>query len=263
VQQPKNNKMRKTLLIIPTIIAVAIFFYPTISNSNSTGSPGGKTGSPTDAGNCKGCHTDAQTGQGAEITTDIPSTGYTPGNTYTITAMLNLGVGSGDPKGFEVTCEENATNTKAGLFGASDPTNTQLKNNGTAVTHTTAGNSLNTWDFTWEAPIEGTGDITFYGAFIEASYPIGANDGDLFNSTTESFSEEIVNSTINLSSKKQFTYNSFTKIIKVIDNSNLSVFSLEGKLVLSSNKKHTNLSHLPNGTYIIKSDNNSQKIFIH
>jgi hypothetical protein len=254
--------MKKTLLIIPTIIAVAIFFYPTISNSNSTGSPGGKTGSPTDAGNCKGCHTDAQTGQGAEITTNIPSTGYTPGNTYTITAMLNLGVGSGDPKGFEVTCEENATNTKAGLFGASDPTNTQLKNNGTAVTHTTTGNSMNTWSFNWVAPIAGTGDITFYGAFIEADDPMG-NQGDLFNEATLSINESVVNSTINLLKESDFTFNSVNKTIEVIDNSDLSVFNLEGKLVLSSNKKHTNLSHLPNGTYIIKSDNNSQKIFIH
>jgi hypothetical protein len=254
--------MRKTLLIIPTIIAVAIFFYPTISNSNSTGSPGGKTGSPVDVGNCMGCHTDALQGQGAEITTDIPLTGYTPGNTYTITAMLNLGVGSGDPKGFEVTCEENATNTKAGLFGASDPTNTQLKNNGTAVTHTTAGNSMNTWNFNWVAPIAGTGDITFYGAFIEADYPMG-NQGDLFNEATLSINESVVNSTINLLKENDFTFNSVSKTIEVIDNSDLSVFSLEGKLVLSSNKKHTNLSHLPNGTYIIKSDNNSQKIFIH
>tara|TARA_B110001454_G_scaffold87112_1_gene83562 strand:+ start:227 stop:511 length:285 start_codon:yes stop_codon:yes gene_type:complete len=33
------------------------------------------------------------------------------------------------------------------------------------------------------------GDITFYGAFIEAGYPIGNNQGDTFNSTTLSASE--------------------------------------------------------------------------
>jgi len=254
--------MRKTLLIMPTIIAVAIFFYPTISNSNSTGSPGGKTGSPIDIGNCMGCHTDAVLGQGATITTNIPSTGYEPGNTYTITVMLNLGVGSGDPKGFEVTCEANTTNTKAGLFGISDPTNTQLINNGTAVTHTTAGNSLNTWNLNWVAPIAGTGDVTFYGAFIEADYPIG-NQGDLFNEATLSINESTVNSTINPSEENSFTFNSVNNTIELLDNTELSVYNLEGRLILYSNKRHTNLSHLLKGIYIIKTDNNSQKIFIH
>ena len=183
-------------------------------------------------------------------------------NIYNITATMNSGLGFGDPKGFEVTCEENTNNTKAGLFGTSDPINTQFTNNSNAVTHTAAGNSLNTWNLTWEAPIAGTGDITFYGAFIEAGYPIGNNQGDLFNSTTVSFNEAIVNSTINLSEENNFTFNSVSKTIEVIDNSDLSVFSLEGKLVLSSNKKHINLSHLPNGTYIIKSENNTQKIIL-
>ena len=85
----KHNLMKKYLLIIPITIALAIFFYPTTSNSLSTGSPGGKTGSPNDIGNCMGCHTDAQQGQGATITTNIPSTGYEAGNTYNITAVLN------------------------------------------------------------------------------------------------------------------------------------------------------------------------------
>ena len=43
--------MKRYLLIIPITIALAIFFYPTTSNSNSTGSVGGKTGSPNDG--CK------------------------------------------------------------------------------------------------------------------------------------------------------------------------------------------------------------------
>ena len=160
--------MKKHLLIIPVSIALVIFFYPTTSNSNSTGSVGGKTGSPTDGANCTQCH-GAQQGQGATITTDIPSTGYEPGNIYNITVGLNPVVGS-DPNGFEVTCEDNTTNTKAGSFGITNPTYTQFTNNSSAVTHTTAGNSLGTWSFNWVAPIAGTGDITFYGAFIEAGY---------------------------------------------------------------------------------------------
>ena len=48
-----------------------------------------------------------------------------------------------------------------------------------------------TWSFDWEAPLSGTGNVTFYGAFIEAGYPIGLNQGDYFSSTTLSASEFI------------------------------------------------------------------------
>jgi len=48
---------------------------------------------------------------------------------------------------------------------------------------------LSTWSFDWEAPVAGTGDITFYGAFIQAGYPMGSNMGDFYSSTTLSASE--------------------------------------------------------------------------
>lgn len=250
--------MRKSLLLIPVTIALVIFFYPTTSNSNSTGSVGGKTGSPTDGTNCTQCH-GAQQGQGATITTDIPSTGYEPGKIYNITATINSGLGTGGPNGFEVTCEENTNDTKAGSFGTSDPINTQFTNNSNAVTHTAAGNSLNTWSLTWEAPMEGTGDITFYGAFIEGGYPIG-NQGDLFNSTTVSFNEAIVNSTINLSEENNFTFNSANNTIETINT--VSVYDINGKLVFFTNEKLTNISYLNKGIYILKSENKTEKIII-
>ena len=208
-----------------------------------------------------GCHTDAQIGQGATITTDIPSTGYEAGNTYNITAALNGSVPQ-NISGFEITCEENATNTKTGSFGITNPTSTQFTNNSNAVTHTAAGNSQNTWSFNWVAPTTGTGEITFYGTFIEANYPIGNNQGDFFAEATLSFNEATVNSIINLSKENNFTFNSVSKTIESLDNSALSVYNLEGKLVLSSNKKHTSLSHLSNGIYILKAENKTQKIIL-
>ena len=159
-----------------------------------------------------------------------------------------------------MTCEENTNDTKAGLFGTSDPINTQFTNNSNAVTHTAAGNSLNTWNLTWEAPIAGTGDITFYGAFIEAGYPIGNNQGDLFNSTTVSFNEAIVNSTINLSEENNFTFNSANNTIESMKT--VSMYDISGKLVLSTNEKFTTISHLNKGVYILKSENKTQKIII-
>ena len=178
--------MKKNILIFSTIIATAIFFYPTTSNSNSTGSVGGKTGSPMDNSDCTSCHyVVGTTVSTTNITSNIPSTGYVPGNTYTIIANLN----SSGMQGFEITCEENTNNTKTGTFFNTNPSTTQLVNNGDAITHTAAGNLSNSWSFDWEAPSEGTGDITFYGAFITAGYPIGSNDGDLLTLSTLSISE--------------------------------------------------------------------------
>ena len=178
--------MKKNTFILGSIIAIAILFYPQSIIGKLTGSPGGKTGSPMDNSDCTSCHNiQGTTVTTTHITSNIPSNGYIPGNTYTITANLN----ASGPLGFEITCEENTSNTKTGTLFNTDPITTQLVNNGNAITHTTAGNSLNTWSFDWEAPSIGTGDITFYGAFIVAGYPIGSNTGDYLTLSTLSISE--------------------------------------------------------------------------
>ena len=183
--------MKKNIFILGSIILTAILLYPTTSISNSTGSVGGKTGSPMDNSDCTSCHYAEfpATVSTTHITSNIPSTGYTPGNTYTITT-------SSWADGFEITCEENTGNTKTGTFFNTNASATQLVNNGNAITHTAAGISSNTWSFDWEAPSIGTGDITFYGAFIEAGYPGGSNSGDFLTLSTLSISEFIQPSSI-------------------------------------------------------------------
>tara|TARA_B100001142_G_scaffold137075_1_gene138529 strand:- start:1766 stop:3649 length:1884 start_codon:yes stop_codon:yes gene_type:complete len=172
--------MKTILYIFSFIIGVAFFFYPQTTVSLSTGSPGGKTGSPSDNTDCTQCHTVLSTTSAlTSITSNIPSSGYVPGNTYTITANINA---LSTLNGFEITCEENNTNLKTGTFFITNPNETQLVNNGAAVTHTAGGNNLHTWSFDWEAPIAGTGDVNFYGSFIEAGYPFGANFSDYFSS---------------------------------------------------------------------------------
>ena len=181
--------MKKNIFIFSVIITAAILFYPQTTISLSTGSPGGKTGSPLDNTDCMECHgVGGTTSILTNINSNIPPNGYVPGNTYTITANINP---TSILNGFEVTSEENTTNTKTGTFFITNTNETQLVNNNKSVTHTAAGNSMSTWNFDWEAPIIGTGDITFYGAFIEAGYPFGANFTDYFSSTTLNISEFI------------------------------------------------------------------------
>ena len=261
--------MKRYLLIIPITIALAIFFYPITSNSNAAGSVGGKTGSPNDVtnfniNNCTGCHY-AGVGTGATITSDIPSSGYVPGNVYTITANINQ---SGINKfGFEITSEEtNFGSAKKGTFFITNSTETQQVNNNTAITHkaggTTGVNNSKSWSFNWQAPgfASSTGGVIFYGAFIGANGD-GDNTGDTYHAATYTINEAST-STNNISSENQIIFNQITKTIESVDNSKLSVYDMKGKLMLSSSMKYTSLSNLSNGIYIIKSEKNSQKILI-
>ena len=196
--------MRKYIFILGSIIAIAILFYPQSTIGKLTGSPGGKTGSPMDNSDCTSCHNVAGTTVSTtDIISNIPSTGYIPGNTYTITT-------SSWADGFEITCEENTGNTKTGTFFNTNPSANQLVNNGNAITHTAAGNSSGTWSFDWEAPSIGTGDITFYGAFIVEGYPIGSNIGDYLTLSTLSISEYTPPSAIGEHAKDK-------ELLKVLD----------------------------------------------
>jgi len=200
--------MKKILLIIPISIALAIFFYPTTSHSNSTGSVGGKTGSPTDGASCTQCHY-AGSGTGATITSNIPPSGYVPNQVYTITASIQ---GSDDQYGFEITSEEaNFGSAKKGTFFITNNTETKLTNNNKAVTHKlggTQGPGIKNWSMDWEAPNSGTGSITFFGSFIEGNMD-QTNSGDIYHSTTLTVNETTP------SSIQEFVINK--KLLKVTD----------------------------------------------
>jgi hypothetical protein len=149
------------------LIPLTILFY-----ANQSGSIGGKTGSPGDSGaTCVECHTGGPaTAVSGWITTSIPAAGYTPGQTYQITAT---GTHSGVSRfGFELTAE-NTSGGKVGTLIITQPARTQLTNNGNAVTHTfngtnPTGNS-NSWSMNWTAPPTDIGQVRFYAAFNAAN----------------------------------------------------------------------------------------------
>lgn len=161
--------------------------------SNSGGSPGSKTGSVGDNGTtCTQCHSGTSQGQVGWITSNIPAEGYTPGETYAITAT---GTHDGVSKfGFELTVEDDA-GSKLGGLAITDASRTQFTNNNNAVTHTQAGNvpsgNTNTWSMDWTAPEAGlTSDVMFYAAF-NAANGNGNTSGDQIYTTSLSVSEYV------------------------------------------------------------------------
>jgi hypothetical protein len=161
---------------------ILVFSIPVVLflMSNSSGSVGGKSGSIGDNGHtCTDCHSGTATDKFGWITTNVPSEGYTPGQTYTITAT---GTHPGVVKfGFELTVENNV-GAKVGTLQIIEPARTHFTNSNHAITHTSAGNvpsgSTNTWTMNWVAPGNVDGPVGIYAAF-NAANGNGNTSGDV------------------------------------------------------------------------------------
>jgi hypothetical protein len=149
----------------PLIISIGSVFFLFLSSFIAfypTGAPPAKTGSPGDGSNCTECHGGTATTVTGWITSNIPASGYVPGQTYQITANNQI-TGSGK-FGFEVS-PQNVAGTLLGTLTAG--VNSQLVGSNKYVTHTNANTSVSSWTFNWTAPAAGTGQVTFYGAFAK------------------------------------------------------------------------------------------------
>ncbi len=151
---------------ITLLIATALVFM-----SNRGGSPGGRTGSPNDGSSCGtsgGCHGSSQGAIVQDfISTDMPSSGYEPGKSHTIT--LSPALNGRSTWGFEIVAED-VNGNKVGEFISNDDGN--ALQSGTRATHkfaSSTGTDGRTWNLTWKAPAEGTGEVTFYAASLAAN----------------------------------------------------------------------------------------------
>lgn len=202
--------MRKIYISL-SITAVTLLFFNFFSlnfHMRSSGSPGGNTGAPGqfNGRTCanSSCHSGNAILQLNMITSDIPASGYKPGETYTITGTVSE---PGITKfGFEISPQDSAGNL-LGSLTVTNSTETQLTNQSKSVTHTFAGNSgpsgTKSWSFDWTAPSAGTGLVTFWGAF-NAANSNNSTSGDIIyrsllavdedTTTTVNIDEEIASS---------------------------------------------------------------------
>lgn len=273
--------MKKNILITTLgafICITLVVSSQTYVSSNSAAPPSGKTGSTGDNGTtCTMCHVGTVQAQTNWIITTVPTGGYVPGVTYTITV---LGQHNGVVKfGFEATAEDNAGN-KVGTLINTDATKTALVGTDyighTTVGLTPIGGVSNTWSFDWIAPSAGTGDVTFYTA-LNAADGGGTTAGDVIYTSTESISEDVGSVSIgNVAFAQLSIYpnptsdNLFVSINNNIDISYVEIFNLSGSVVfegeIESKDNKINISHLKAGTYFvtIKSGDNSatQKLVV-
>ncbi|MBL7890623.1 MAG: T9SS type A sorting domain-containing protein [Bacteroidia bacterium] len=266
-----------------SIGAICISEFSTPVHGNGSGAPVAKTGSPGDGANCTQCHSGTPTTQAGLITSTIPGAGYTPGQTYTITASI---VSNPTVKfGFEVS-PQNTAGTQMGTLIVTNSTETQLVGSGKYITHKTAGTAgtgSRTWTFDWTAPAAGSGAVTFYGAFNKTNNS-GTNAGDAIvlssltvqENTATSIAEESTNINVNVFPNPSSEH--FTLSYELKENSKVEakLISLTGQVVkvlmneeqvAGKTEKHFEIDpSIAKGTYFVSVSVNgvstTQKILI-
>lgn len=203
-----NYKAKISISIFAMVIgSIFISEYSSPANGDSSGAPSKKTGSPGDGSNCTSCHSGTATTQAGLITSNIPIGGYTPGQTYTITGTITTA--NKTKFGFQISPQDIAGALKGTLI-ITNATTTKLVSSGKYITHKSTGTSFPsgtaTWSFDWTAPVAGTGDLSFYGAF-NSSNNNGSSSGDAISLSSLAVSEAPTGiADINHSSNQVFIY---------------------------------------------------------
>jgi len=258
--------MKRLYNFLPLLAVPLMFLFMGYSG----GSPGGKTGSPGDGlSNCTECHSGTPQNATEWITSTIPDLGYSTGETYTFTAMVEH---NGSSKfGFEVTAEDSDGN-KVGEIIITDADRTQYRNSDKSITHTNTGNAgsnnMNEWTFDWIAPDAMTGDVTFYGAF-NATNSNSATSGDVIYLSTYTVGPDVTSVRDNLANDFRFYPNPSNGILNIENPaynqaSSVLVFNSTGQLVeefeMNSEFTSLNLTHLTQGVYFVKLNDQAAKM---
>jgi len=254
--------MKRFTLAIASFLILGLFSLIPYSG----GSPGAKTGSPTDGSTCTQCHGGTAITASNWISSSIPEEGYVPGETYTITLK---GTHPGVVRfGFELTAEDN-TGAKSGIFTITNTTQTKLVNNNKSVTHKAGGlapdGNSKTWEFDWTAPAEGSGEITFYAA-LNAANGNNQTSGDNIYKTSLAVSENtssgIVTTEVEDNLFKVYQTTELNQLFVEYSDSEktpeaIRVFDLSGKLLIT---KH--IRTFSDDTMVLNIENLSTNIYL-
>ncbi len=147
ISMKKTTKVTLSVFVI-AIASVFVSEYGSSANGNNSKPPTNTCGSPAD-NNCSNCHGSATTSYTTSITSNIPSSGYISGQTYTVNVYVNAGTSK--RFGFECSPQVNSgTRTIIGTVAAMGTDQIDgtgyISHNGGQV-----GTSY-TWQFQWTAP---------------------------------------------------------------------------------------------------------------
>ena len=151
---------------------ITITFLISIALSNSGGVGGNYANNAPNSSNCTSCHSgSANSGNGSVLITGLPSGGYTPGDSYSLT--IKVAGTHRDGYGFQMASQVG--NNNAGTFSlATNSQNAELSGNKVQQSARTISGE---WIVEWLAPSSDIGDITFSASGL-ATGGASSNSGD-------------------------------------------------------------------------------------
>lgn len=267
--------MKHLLITAPLLLLLSYFIWSFRGPESTSGAPAGHTGSPGDAKTCTFCHGGTASLVPGLISSDIPLSGYVPGDTYNLSATVSHA--SRVKFGFSVS-PQNSFGVQLGILRDTS-VKTQLNGAGKYITHVGSGTlfpgGTASWNFQWIAPVAGTGGVTFYGAF-NLSNNLSNSGGDIIQTSALTVSE---NTSTNLSesaniSQTRIYPNPVTTFLQLKIPQNISgtvfcqVSDLSGKVILAPRSLNlgsgmidiNDIDMLASGMYVLNLETGKQRV---
>lgn len=223
-------RFRKGLLFTAVVAGGMTTAYNLVGSSSAP--PQGFSGGPGDTGNCTTCHAGSAITVNGGISTDIPSAGYTPGETYNITVGAGLSSPGSSKYGFSFTAQ-NASGTALGSLtgGGNVATGSNYVGHNGPLSA-----SSPSWSFTWTAPSAGSGAVGFYTA-VNATNGDGGTGGDVIVLSDTTIQENIASSVEAVEVKTGISAFASANTVSIVangvaaGNQQLEIYNFNGQLV--------------------------------
>ncbi len=242
--------------------------------TNSGGSPSGHSGSPASNNNsCNraGCHNGPNaSGQTVNITTNIPSNGFSENSIYQITVTANNNGSGTNRMGFMASVESSTGHT--GAISVSNSSTTRKA--GSFITHTSSGingsGGVNSWTFDWDS--EQSPDQSTVYAAVNFTNQNGTTSGDVIVNQSLSLDKNLGIGIAEAQIQKVSAYpNPALDLLTVASSSPLKVpfealsadgrcFQLEAQ-ALDAQHYEVQVEALPAGIYILQDQAGNQLRF--
>ena len=261
--------MKITYIFSPLAIAAGAFLWMSASGGVAKIQTKDRTGSPVTDTECTACHA-----AGTNFSTVAkfvlndasgPVSKYTPGETYTLTVGIQSTGNAGH--GFQAVAllDDNSaagTSTSATANTQISPLNSRdyFEQSGVA----TGG----TYEMTWIAPAQGSGNVTFYGSAISVDGD-GSTAGDEFADIPDlTITEDVVDgvqeniAVQNLKVYPNPAVNELYLDVELGKISNVEVYSVSGSIVFQTEVNNSryvmNISSFNKGAYMVKVSTKSE-----
>jgi len=270
-------KIKSTITLFVMLFAAFLFMNNSSGAADVQGAD--RTGSPLSNGSCNtvGCH--ASGAFNPSVTVEVLTgstvvTEYEPGATYTVRVTIAAGTGTPAEYGFQ-TVALNSADENAGEWSVIPNGGQQhvtFANDVTYVEHSMPSTSNTFTTASWDAPLTGGGDVTFYAGAI-ATNDNGGTSGDGGATASVTLSEAGMSATNDLERSLGFSVfpNPAQEALNLQINSlisgpvDLRITDVSGKTIHRERfdlfegefTKRVDISDLNNGLYLLFLSNES------